>query len=227
MRLLVTRPLKDAEPLIQKLVPRGHEARAVPLLDIVARPGVFVPSRPFGLICLTSANGLVSRLDLSRILDVPLIAVGPQSAEAAASRGFTNITKASGDVEGVVASVTHHFKPGQGEILYLSGQETSGDLEGRLQALGFLVTRLITYDAVPTKPVALSEDVAWAEAVLLYSPRSARLWQKALQAESVEAVHLTHICLSQNVAKALQGEVKTIVATLPNEAGILSALDHK
>ncbi len=228
MKLLVTRPLEDAQPLAAKLEGLGHEAVIVPLLSIAARDGVSLPELPFQALCVSSANGLCAKADLSVYHHMPFFAIGPQSALEARRQGFDHVHDKGGNVEGLVRMICKSLKPEGGPLLYLSGSETTGDLEGKLKAEGFTVARVVVYDALPCTVENFPTMVDGADGVLLYSPRTTKLWvtqvQKANQVERAKS--LQHFCLSANVAANLpQGWAKYISRT-PDENGMLSLLDQ-
>ncbi|MBL8790258.1 MAG: uroporphyrinogen-III synthase [Rhizobiales bacterium] len=227
MRLILTRPEKDARPLAEKLQALGHEAIILPLLEIVPRRGVVIPAAQYQAVCITSANGLANASLLDGLKHTRLLCVGPQSAAAARAAGFTDVTAAGGDVAGLTAFIAGHLKPSDGPLLYLSGAATSGDLEGRLQREGFPVTRVISYDAVSTTPQDLAHAVTTASAVLLYSPRTARLWVEQIERSSLahHMLGMTHLCLSQAVAAVLPDAWPRRVAAVPEEAAMLAALE--
>lgn len=228
MKLIVTRPEDDAGPLAAKLQTLGHEAIMVPLLEIVCRNSIELPDLPFQALCMTSANGLTAEFDVSRFHATPFFAIGPQSATAARRHGFTRVSDKGGNVEGLMLAMARQLDPKNGPILYISGSETTGDLEGKLRHHGFSVTRVMTYDAVPRAVSELPDALAEADGVLLYSPRSARLWTKQVGDTTQEdaAGRLTHFCLSANVAAALPQSWPKRISHKPDENGMLALLDH-
>ena len=226
MKLFITRPKEDALPLAEKLRQAGHETVVSPLLAIIPRAGVAIPPDRFQAICVTSANGvrcLQGRADLQ----VPVLAVGAQSATAAKLRGFEQVTARGGDVHGLVEYIRLTLILQDGPLLYLSGAETSGDLEGHLTAVGFSVTRLITYDAVAQKLDGLQLQLHPGNGVLLYSPRSAKLWRAEMARMQLDliAAQVKHFCLSPQVAAALPPEFPAIAAASPDEPAMLALLD--
>jgi uroporphyrinogen-III synthase len=228
MKLLVTRPLDDAQPLAEKLEGLGHEAVLVPLLQIVAREGVHVGGGPYQALCVSSANGLSAKADLSPFHHIPFFAVGPQSAKEARRQGFDHVHDKGGNVEGLVRVMCKALKPADGSILYLSGSETTGDLEGKLKSEGFQVNRVIVYDAAPCPVHDLGQLITDVDGVLLYSPRTTKLWVAQVNAAACvdKARQLTHFCLSANVAANLpQGWAKRVSRT-PDENGMLTLLDQ-
>jgi uroporphyrinogen-III synthase len=222
MRIIITRPEEDASPLAAKLQALGHEAIILPLIKIIARQKYEIPKRNYQFICLTSANGVRVMEDVSELQNILVIAVGPQSMLAAQVKGFANIAMEGGDVIGLVKYIVENLKPVDGPLLYLSGSETSGDLEGKLKLAGYDIDRVITYDAVPAQvsPTALNAD-----AVMLYSPRTAKLWRQSIENLGLDVSHMKHICLSANVAANLPQSWNTRVAAHPTESAILQVLD--
>jgi uroporphyrinogen-III synthase len=141
------------------------------------------------------------------------------------------VAAAGGDVADLarlMASVLDRLK---GPVLYLSGKETAGDLAGDLAARGLEVERVVLYEAVAATTLprearfALQEGTA--DGVLIYSPRSARVWKALLETEGLSAAgrRLCHYCLSANVAAALGSDYVTLTADHPDEDALLSLLD--
>ncbi len=226
MRLIVTRPEEDAGPLLAKLEALGHRAVALPLLTIVRRPDIRIPERNYQAVGVTSANAIRALGKPGPLAAIPMLTVGPQSLRAARDAGFNKSEAHGGDVRGLADYITGKLDPVRGPILYLSGAETSGDLEGTLAKAGFEVIRLVLYDAVALTHAALPALREY-DGVLLYSPRSARIWAALVvvagQAET--ARRLIHYCLSANVAAALPPSWTASVAAKPEEAAILALLD--
>lgn len=226
MKLIVTRPEEEAGPLLAKLAALGHQAIALPLLKIIPRPDIRIPKRDYQAICVTSANAIRALGEPGPLAAVPMLTVGPQSLRAAREAGFAKSEAHGGDVRGLAVFITRNFDPARGPILYLSGAETSGNLAGALGKAGFDVIRLMLYDAVALAHAALP-SLRDHDGVLLYSPRSARVWAalvvKAGQASAART--LAHYCLSPNVAAALPPSWPTTVAEKPEEAAMLALLD--
>lgn len=226
MRLIITRPQIDAAPLTQKLAALGHTAVIMPILDIVPRLNVAIPHLPYQAICLTSANGMRCLTgELNR--HIPVYAVGEQSASIARALGFHNVEAEGGDVDGLVSHIVTKLKPSEGPLLYLSGAETASDLEGQLQKRGFDVTRVITYDALKCSLDKHLNAIASCHGVLLYSPRSAKLWCQEIQRLQLRLVaeQLHYFCLSDQVAKVLPQNWHRFVAKVPTEKSLLALLD--
>jgi uroporphyrinogen-III synthase len=207
---------------------KSWKALAMPLLQIVARDGVELPSGPFQAVCVSSANGLASKADLSPFHHTPFFAIGPQSAREARRMGFDHVHDKGGNVEGLVRTICKSLTPTDGAILYLSGSETTGDLEGKLKSHGFTVSRVIVYDAEPCSIAELPQQIETADGVLLYSPRSAKLWANAVAQAKCEqrARAMQHFCLSANVAANVPKDWPRLISKTPDENGMLTLLDR-
>ena len=226
MKLIITRPQIDAAPLAAKLKALGHIAVIAPVLDIVPRLDVVIPHLPYQAICHTSANGMrCLAVDLDQ--RIPVYTVGEQSAFVAHARGFSNVEAEGGDVDGLVRHVTSKLKPTDGPLLYLSGAETSGDLEGQLTKHGFAVTRVVTYNARARALDQYAAAIQSSDAVMLYSPRTAKLWFGEIERLNLvkSAESLRYLCLSPQVAKALPRNWHKSVAKSPTEKSLLALLD--
>ena len=169
----------------------------------------------------------MAEADLTAFKHLPFFAIGPQSALEARRHGFDHVHDKGGNVEGLVRTMVKQTRPEKGPILYLSGSETTGDLEGKLKTQGFTVARVIAYDAMPCTVDGLAVICKGADGVLLYSPRSAKLWaQQVAEANLGEMVSkLQHFCLSANVAAALPQSWRKTVSAAPDENAMLQLLD--
>jgi uroporphyrinogen-III synthase len=227
MRILITRPLEDTESLAHEIVVRGHVPLVLPLLKIVPRAGIGIPNIPYQAICVTSANGIRSLSDFSAPFDVTVLAVGPSSKQAALDAGFKNVRAEGGDVFGLVNFIKSEIDPKAGPILYLSGAETSSDLASLLKTSGYEVDRLICYDAIAQQLSGQEGELKKANAVLLYSPRTARTWTNEISKLNLEPIaeKFIYFCLSANVAAALPQSWVKRIAKQPTESAMLDLLD--
>ena len=230
MRVAVTRPEEDAGPLTAKLEAMGHEVVMTPLLALRPREDVAIPALPWQAIAVTSANGIRALAPGHGLTSFRILTVGPQSLRAALAAGFAAEAH-GGDVNGLAAFIRQHLDPRAGPILYLSGAETAGDLEAQLTAAGFACRRVVLYDAAPAETLGAAADAlrqGALDAVLLYSPRSAKIWRGLVEAAGLggQAARVRHLCLSRNVAAALPEGWKAAVSESPDEAAILRLLEQ-
>ncbi len=231
MRIAVTRPEEDAEPLMAKLKALGHDVTATPLLTIRPRKDVAIPDRNWQAIAVTSANGVRALQGHEHLRKVPALTVGPQSLKAATAAGFRAAAH-GGDVHGLADFIRRELDPKSGPILYLSGAETAGDLEGQLTAAGFDCHRAVLYDAVAADDLGAAGPMlreGTIEAVMLYSPRSTKLWLSLVNNAGLAsaAAHPSYLCLSRNVAAVLPETWTRRIAAEPNEAAMLALLEQR
>ena len=228
MRLLVTRPEADAKLLSDKLKVMGHEVDCLPLLRIVHLESVNISSEAYQLVCATSANAFTYPRLPHHIKQTRVLTVGPQSLAAAHATGFAKAEARGGDVHGMVAYIRGNFDPAHGPILYLAGAEVSADLQKLLQAAGFTVEKHVLYEAVAETHADLADALGHADGVLLYSPRTARIWLELVTRAQLlgMAARPSYFCLSANVAQILPKDWQTHVAKTPDEAAMLTLLDR-
>lgn len=230
MNIIVTRPEADGKLLKPKLEAMGHSVILMPLLHIVPRERVFVPKLPYQAVIATSANGVRALRGHEELKSIRVLTVGPQSLEAAEVAGFARAEAHGGDLNGLVAHIRNALHPAAGPLLYLSGNETAGNLEGQLTEAGFQCRRSIVYDAVQAKEAGPAEAALrerTADAVLLYSPRSARIWCKIMWDAGLaeHAAEAYYYCLSRNVAEILPRAWPRSVAKSPDEGALLALLE--
>lgn len=182
MRVLVTRPEPEASRTAARLRAIGHEVLVAPLTVVTADRTVAIGADGFAGVTMTSgraADALAERADRAALLHLPIFTVGDATAGAARRCGFTDIRSADGDVDALAALIANSCDPRQGAILYLAGRDRTGDLEGKLAAVGFEVRCVEIYRAEPAD--ALPADVGEAlaagavDAVLIYSRRAAEI----------------------------------------------------
>ncbi|HEV7600540.1 MAG TPA: uroporphyrinogen-III synthase [Bradyrhizobium sp.] len=241
MAILVTRPQPDNETTAAALRAKGFGVRLAPMLRF--EPVAFHDDADarYGAVIVSSANALraiEAELAGSRLLTLPLFAVGERSAEAARHAGFRDVAVADGNAAAlrdlIVASVRGKTLKKASTLLYLAGADLAGDLAGELGERGFSVVTHTTYRMIPVLSLPQEAVDAFAangiEAVLHYSRRSARAFLDAVRAAGVEisALAIPQCCISDAVASIVRdvGASQVLVARSPDESGVFEALDR-
>ena len=241
MAVLVTRPHPDAEPTASALRAKGLEVLLAPMLRF--EPVAFHDDEDarYGAVIVTSANalrGIEPHLAGSRLLKLPLFAVGAHTASAAQSAGFDNVIAATGDAASlrdfVLASVKAKELKKASTLLYLAGADLARDLAGELGERGFTVVTHTTYRMIPVPNLPREACDAFAasriEAVLHYSRRSARAFLEAARAGGVEisALAIPQCCISGAVASVVRdaGAAQVVAAASPDEIALFEVLDR-
>jgi len=231
MRLAVTRPHEDAQKLTQGLVAQGHEVVAAPLMTIQFLSPPPLLQHHWQALLITSANALkalAKHPGLGALKTIACCCVGPASARLAADLGFADIRVAGGGLKELEALARRELQPESGPLLYLSGEQISGDLVGDLAKSGFETVRVVLYRAAPETQLrqAIVQDIGQGrlDGVLLYSPRTARIWQVLVDRHGLSstASSVLHYCLSANVAAALPEHVLVKIAEYPEDAAMLA-----
>jgi len=232
VRILLTRPQADAERTAAALRARGHAAIIAPLLRIELLSDADLGAGPWAAILVTSANAVRAIADHPRrdeLRDIAVFTVGAHSAQAMREAGFTNVTSADGNVTDLAALAGARIDP-PARLLYLAGEERSGDLAGDLRAQNFVVDTALVYRAVVAENLpgdAAAALAAGIDAVLHLSRRSAEAYVSAAKrAGLIEAAvkNPIHLCLSGRIAAPLlaAGATNIRVAAQPDEAALLA-----
>ncbi len=232
MRMLVTRPEEDSAALAERLSGLGHGVMREPMLVIRRRLGIALDLTGVQAMLLTSANGPHALAEATERRDLPVFAVGNATAAAARQAGFADIECAEGDAADLAALVRVRLDPACGTLLHAAGAVVKGTLKELLAEAGFEVRREVLYDARPAE--ALSPATAKAlragkvDAVLFFSPRSARTFVSLLRKDGLEAAcrEAVAFCLSAAVADAAAdvpwGDLR--VADRPDQESLMQAI---
>jgi uroporphyrinogen-III synthase len=156
-------------------------------------------------ILLTSANAVPALGETARRL--PVFAVGAATAAAARRAGCATVISADGGGEDLARLVARRCHPDGGALLHLSGQEVSAEPAGSLAAAGFALRRQAVYRTEPARELTPGTISALRrgeiDAVLLFSPRTARTFVALIGRHGLEASlgATAAICLSAAVAE--------------------------
>jgi uroporphyrinogen-III synthase len=241
MAVLVTRPHPEDETTASALRARGYEVLRAPMLRF--EPVAFNDDDEghYGAVIVTSANalrGLTSQLSNSKLLKLPLFAVGEHTASAARGAGFENVISANGDAGTLRDLVLARVKTKQlqktSPLLYFAGADLARDLGGELGQRGFTVVTHTTYRMAPVPGLPRETCEAFAgnrvEAVLHYSRRSARAFVEAARNAGVEisALAIPQCCISDGVASVMRdaGATQVMAAASPDENALFAVLDR-
>jgi uroporphyrinogen-III synthase len=231
MRILVTRPQREAERTAGRLAALGHTALCAPMLEIVAT-GAALPAQPADAVLATSAQAIVLLNEASAraLQKLPLFAVGERTAAAARAAGFTDVRPPAPDARRLVETISAAY-PDPATFLYLAGRDRKADLETALGSRGHRIDVVIVYAARAV--TALPQDV-WAalwggevDAIFHYSRRSAAIFRRLIEAVGLAdaAGRALQVCISADAAAPLLGFAPRLaIAGEPNETALLAVL---
>jgi uroporphyrinogen-III synthase len=229
MRVVLTRPQEDSERTATALRAKGHDVLIAPLLRV--EPVDARLTHSWAGIVITSAHAIgaiASSPARDALIKLPLYSVGKRTADAARDVGFTDIVTAGGDVRDLLRSIVERRADDKGPLLYLAGEDRSGDLIGDLAVRGIAAEMAVVYRAAVAPFSAALIDAlkaGEADAVLHFSKRSAESYLAGAGAAQVtaQALAIRHLCLSAHIAAPLQaaGATRVVVAKRPDEAAMI------
>ena len=239
--MLVTRPQPDNEATAALLRAKGVEVLLAPMLRFEPVAFDIDPEVEYGGVIVSSANSfraMEGKPSLTRLLNLPLFAVGSHTAEAAQAFGFKDLIVAAGDAislrDTIIATVRDRNMDRSKPLLWLVGADMARDIATELRGLGFNVVAQTVYKMVPVH--SLPDEVCSAfagsriDTVMHYSGRSARSFLDAARAAGIEisALAIVHCCISEAVASVVReaGATRVIVARAPSEAAMFEVLDR-
>ncbi|HEY8255257.1 MAG TPA: uroporphyrinogen-III synthase [Rhizomicrobium sp.] len=224
MKILVTRPSEDGRHIAARLAEMGHRALLAPLLEPRFLDGPEPALDDVQAILATSANGVRALIRRTPRRDIPIFAVGPQTAEEATRAGFNQVRSADGDAVALAEAAARWARP-DGVLLHVCGEDAPGTLADTLAARGFAVRRAVLYGMaaaaeLPSETRAALRD-GRLDAAMFFSPRTAGLFLEL--AQGLPIASLTAFCISPNTARALpHGAFADVrVAAKPNQTAML------
>ena len=145
MHILLTRPLEDCSEMILKFQSLGHQVSHLPLIRIEKVNYEEINFSEYGGIIFTSANA-VKFLNTAKLdKNIKCFCVGNATESKARSAGFQNTIAAEGNVTNLKELIIQSYESKNKELLYISGETISVDLDQQLLSEGFKVKRIINY----------------------------------------------------------------------------------
>lgn len=234
MRVLITRPQEDAVRFAEMLEKRGHQAICASLLSVHFFDG---PELHFagvsGILC-TSANGVRALARRTSEREVPVFAVGPQTADAAKAAGFEKVECTDGDAATMAEAMLDYVEPSEGVLMHAASADNEGRLKNLLAEKGYRVSVEVLYEVVAVTKLSVAAREALAQnaldAAVVFSPRSAMALADCLTLSGMTgaAASMAAICISKAAAEALDPlPFRTvIIADKPNQQAMLDAVDQ-
>jgi uroporphyrinogen-III synthase len=223
--VVITRAEPGASKSAKSVVTMGFSAIVVPLLQIHAVPNWENQLGNHDGLMVTSGNAArllaVSALDR----ETPVFAVGTATAGLLRIGGFQNVLSADGDLSDLAALVTAKGK--DLHLVYLSGQDVSGDLAALLASNDISLRRCVIYRAEMAVDWPIAPPAEPPLAVLFHSRRGAEAFASLQRrAQLTPLATVTAITISPKAAEPIDdlGWKQILVARMPNEKAILAEL---
>ena len=237
MRVLITRPEREATTLATALGERGHAPVVAPLfrLDILHPPAGFAEALvACQAFLLTSANGARALAEASPQRAKPVLAVGDTTAGTAEGLGFTTVASAAGDGAALAELVRQRLDPKAGPLIHVAGTGIAVDLAESLGGDGYDVRRVALYEA--REETALPEPARAAlqeravDVVTFFSPRAAavfgRLIEQAGLGDALQDVTAVAISAAALAPLAHLPFKATVAAVRPTRQAVLDEIDR-
>lgn len=233
MRLLVTRPERDAGETAARLIAMGHDVMLQPMLRVVfSDPPAALPEA--AALIATSRNGvraLAAWPVAAAWRAKPFFVTGEGTAQTATEAGFTDVRPGGADAAALANRIVRDLRKGDGPVVYAAARDRTGALAGGLIAAGYDVRTVEAYRAESV--AALDAGAAEAlragriDGVLFFSRRTAVAFVAAVEAAGLSEALATIACyaLSERIAEplgALSSAVK--IAARPDFDGILALI---
>lgn len=209
VRMLVTRPLIDAEETAARLRALAIEPVLCPLLEFRTLAASLPEPAGFAALAVTSANALralAARDALAAYRQLPVFAVGGHTAATARALGFSRVEAAGGTLGLLVEQIARAGL--RGPVFYPAGRDRSGDLARSLAPHGVMVITASVYAMDPIAalpaPVLAALEQGSIAAALFYSRRTAATFAALSEPIGPEARRrLGVLCISEAVAEPL------------------------
>ena len=145
MHILLTRPLEDCSEMIIKFKSLGHQVSHLPLLGVEKVHHDKVNFSDFNGIIFTSTNA-VKFLNHNEInKTIKCFCVGEITEKKARSFGLQNTIAAEGNVSNLKELILQNYNASSGQLLYVSGETISVDLDQQLINEGYSIKRIVNY----------------------------------------------------------------------------------
>ena len=228
MHILLTRPLEDCSEMILKFKSLGHKVSHIPLINIEKVNYEKIEFSDYGGIIFTSANA-VKFLDLNNIdKNIKCFCVGNSTEKKARSLGFQNTIAAEGNVSNLKELILQTYETKNKNLLYVSGEIISVDLDQQLMNEGYGIKRIINYRVKHNQK--FSEDFVkdlklnMPDMVYVYSQNSAQSFLNFIKNQQLESLWMDTnlLCIGEKTSFILnQIKWKKIFLFNPGEEEFL------
>lgn len=213
MHILLTRPLEDSQELILRFKSLGHQVSHLPVINIEKKDYENINFSEFKGIIFTSSNA-IKNLNVSKInKNIFCFCVGEATEKIVKEKGFQNIFTASGNVANLKEIILQNFDKKIGNLVYVSGELISYDLDLELKKEGYTIKRIITYK-VNSNQILSDEFIkdlksSIPEIVFIYSENSARSYLNLLKKYNLLDIWMETnlMCLGEKASSVLN-EIK-------------------
>ena len=213
MNILITRPLMDAEDLMEKLFSYGHKIIHLPTLKISTIKTDLVNSDNFDAFIFTSANAVRNLKLSSTNKNIHCFCVGSITEKIARQSGFINTSSAGGTVNALKNLIMVSDKINKNtNLAYFCGDNISYDLDLELKNEGLQIKKIINYSSEVIRDLnnenkKLIENFP-PDLIYIYSARSAESFIGIVKNYRLNPLvtQSTVMCISKKVANIFKSQ---------------------
>ena len=148
MNILITRPLIDAENLMEKFFSTGHKILHIPTLKISPKNMIPISSDDFDAFIFTSANAARNLKLSNQNRKTFCYCVGSITEKIVRQLGFQNTFSAGGTVNALKNLIINSNKLDEkSKISYFCGDNISYNLDVELKKEGYDIKKIINYSS--------------------------------------------------------------------------------
>ena len=235
MNILITRPLIDAEDLMESFFNDGHKIIHLPTLKILSANIDPINPNNFDAFIFSSANAIRNLKLININKNLHCFCVGSITEKIARQSGYINTSSAGGTVNALKNLIMISDKVNKNsKIAYFCGDNISYDLDSELKKEGLKIKKIINYYSeiitdLNTENKKLIERYP-PDFVYIYSSRSAESFISIAKNYSLIGLMTQSIimCISEKVADIFrsQGWKKIEIFNPGNELSKLEKLNQ-
>jgi len=213
MNILITRPLIDAEDLMEKFFNFGHKIIHLPTLKILSANTNPINPNDFDAFIFTSANAIRNLKLVNTNKNLHCFCVGSITEKIARQSGYTNTYSAGGTVNALKNLIMISDKINKNsKIAYFCGDTISYDLDLELKKEGLKIKKVINYFSETITD--LNEDNKklieryLPDLIYIYSSRSAESFITIVRNYSLNPLmtQSTIMCISEKIASIFKSQ---------------------
>jgi uroporphyrinogen-III synthase len=213
MNILITRPLMDAEDLMEKFFAYGHKIIHLPTLKISTVETELVNPDNFDAFVFTSANAVKNLKLANTNKNLYCFCVGSITEKIARQSGFTNTISAGGTVNALKNLIMISDKVNKNSNLaYFCSDNISYDLDLELRKEGLKIKKIINYTSevisdLNNENKKLIENYP-PDLIYIYSARSAESFMTIVKNYGLNPLvtQSTVMCISKKVANIFMSQ---------------------
>ena len=213
MNILITRPLMDAEDLMEKLFAYGHKIIHLPTLKISTIETELVNPDKYDAFVFTSANAVRNLRLTNAKKNIHCFCVGSITEKIARQSGFMNTISAGGTVNALknLIMISDKVKKNS-NLVYFCGDNISYDLDLELRKEGLRIKKIINYSSeaiidLNNENKKLIENYP-PDLIYIYSARSAESFMDIVKNYGLNPLvtQSTVMCISKKVANIFKSK---------------------